>query len=322
MWEDIEDPISEVSNVKAQYQFSPRLGLSHPITDNAMLHFAYGHFFQMPPYEIMYFNGNYIAHPESIPRFGLVGNPRILPQRTTAYEVGIKYAILDLYGIDVTLFLKDINNLLATTEVRVYPYNYIVYTNDDFGSVQGIDFTFRRDLESNFGFAVNYTYQIARGNRSFAMQGFFDVYTGIPERLKEYYLDFDRRHTLSGTFSYQFNRLGSAGINFTAASGLPYTPYLGLGIVVEENSARMDWTYSVDLLLHQGIRIGRTVLDFFVTGTNLTDAKNPRYVYARSGKSWDAGEEPGGLMDSPDYIVDPSNVGPRRSIKAGLRIRL
>jgi hypothetical protein len=320
MWEDIEDPTSEVTDVKAQYQISPRLGLSHPITDNAMLHFAYGHFFQMPPYEIMYFNSNYIAYPESVPRYGLVGNPSILPQRTTAYEFGVKYAIRDVYGIDVTLFLKDIKNLLSTTEVRVYPYNYIIYTNDDFGSVQGIDFTFKRELVSDFGFSINYTYQIARGNRSFAMQGFYDVYTGNPERKKEYYLDFDRRHTFSGSFQYQFNTLGGIGVNCRLSSGLPYTPYIGLGVVVEQNSGRMDWGYSIDMLLHQGIRFGNTLLDFFISGTNLTDAKNPRYVYPRTGKPWDSGEEAGGLMGSPDYIIDPSNVGPRRTIKAGIRI--
>ena len=320
MWEDIEDPTSALEDVKTQYQISPRLGLSHPITDNAMLHFAYGHFFQMPPYEIMYFNSNYITDPEGIPRYGLVGNPSILPQRTTAYEVGVKYAIRDLYGVDVTLFLKDIKNLLSTTEVRVYPYNYIIYTNDDFGSVQGIDVTFKRELADALGFSFNYTYQIARGNRSFAMQGFYDVYTGSPERKKEYYLDFDRRHTFSGTLQYQFNESGGIGINAQLASGLPYTPYIGLGVVVEENSGRMEWSHSIDMLVHQGIRFGRTLLVFFISGKNLTDAKNPRYVYPRTGLPWDAGEEGGGLMGSPDYIIDPSNIGPRRTIKAGIRV--
>jgi len=322
MWEDIEDPTSEVTDVGPQYQISPRLGLSHPITDDAMLHFAYGHFFQVPPYEIMYFNSNYVLHPESIPRYGLVGNPRILPQRTTAYEVGIKYAIREVYGIDVTLFLKDIQNLLATTEVRVFPYDYIIYTNEDFGSVQGIDVTFQRELVSNIGFSVNYTYQVARGNRSFAMQGFYDVYTGLPERVREYFLDFDRRHTLAGTCQFMFNPRGGLGINFRLASGLPYTPYISEGVVVEENSARMEWSYSLDMLVHQGFRVGPALLDVFISGLNLTDVVNPLYVYARSGQPWDSGDLTGGLMGSYDYIIDPSNVAPRRTIKAGLRLKI
>jgi len=322
VWKDIEEPSSDTIEAEPQYQLSPRLGLSHPITDNAMLHFAYGHFFQMPPYEIMYYNSDFIAHPESIPRYGLVGNPGILPQRTTAYEVGVKYAIKEIYGIDVTLFLKDIKDLLATTEVRKFPYDYIIYTNDDFGSVQGIDITVKREAVSHFGFTVNYTYQIARGNRSFAMQGFYDVYSGLPERMKEYYLDFDRRHTVSSTFEFLTGTLGGIGINVKAASGLPYTPYISEDIVVEENSGRMDWEYSLDIMIHQGFRLGVTVVDFFIKGTNLTDAKNPRYVYLRTGEPWDSGEEAGGLMGSMDYILDPSNVGPRRTIKAGMRITL
>jgi outer membrane receptor protein involved in Fe transport len=322
MWEDIEDPTSEVTEVLVKHQISPRLGLSHPITDNAMLHFAYGHFFQRPPYEIMYFNSSYVAHPDSIPRYGLVGNPRILPQRTTAYEVGVKYSIRDIYGIDLTLFLKDIKNLLATTEVRDFPFDYILYTNDDFGSVQGIDITVNRMTVSGFGFSINYTYQVARGNRSFGMQGFYDVYTGLPERKKEYYLDFDRTHTLTSTFQYLFHELGSVGVNFRLASGLPYTPYISEGVVVEQNSARMDWSYSLDILLHQGLKLGPAIIDFFVSGMNLTDALNPLYVYPRSGKPWDSGEPAGGLMGSQDYIIDPSNVGPRRTIKAGLRVKL
>jgi len=322
MWEDIEDPSSDTIETEPQYQLSPRLGLSHPITDNAMLHFAYGHFFQMPPYEIMYYNSDFIAHPESIPRYGLVGNPRILPQRTTAYEVGVKYAVKDIYGIDITLFLKDIKDLLATTEVRKFPYDYIIYTNDDFGGVQGIDITIKRELVSHFGFQVNYTYQIARGNRSFAMQGFYDVYSGLPERMKEYYLDFDRRHTVSSTFEFLTHKLGGIGINVKAASGLPYTPYISEDVVVEENSGRMDWEYSFDIMIHQGFRLGITVVDLFIKGTNLTDAKNPRFVYQRTGEPWDSGEEAGGLMGSMDYILDPSNVGPRRTIKAGMKIIL
>lgn len=320
MWEDIEDPTSPVYDVDPSYQVSPRLGLSHPITDNSMLHFAYGHFFQTPPYEIMYFNADYIISPEEIPRYGLVGNPRIKPQRTTTYEVGMKYAIKNIYGIDVTLFLKDIKNLLATTQVRDFPYDYIIYTNEDFGSVQGFDVTIKRKLVSRFGFNINYTYQIARGNRSFAMQGFYDVYTGLPERIKEYYLDFDRRHTVAGILNIAFNDLGGMGLNFKAASGLPYTPYISEGVVVEENSARMAWEYSFDVMIHQGFNIGKTTVDFFVKGTNTTDHLNPRYVYPRSGEPWNSGELAGGLMGSQDYIMNPAYVGARRIIKAGMSV--
>ena len=110
------------------------------------------------------------------------------------------------------------------------------------------------------------------------------------------------------------------GLNFKAASGLPYTPYISEGVVVEENSARMDWEYSFDMMVHQGIKFGSTVVDFFVKGTNITDHINPLYVYSRSGEPWNTGEPAGGLMGSQDYIMNPAHVGPRRIIKAGISI--
>ncbi|RLG31351.1 hypothetical protein DRN98_06640 [Methanosarcinales archaeon] len=154
------------------------------------------------------------------------------------------------------------------------------------------------------------------------MQGFYDVYTGMPERLKEYFLDFDRRHTLSSNLKILFGQGGGLSFNVTAASGLPYTPYISEGVVVEQNSARMGWEYSFDAIAYQGFKIGGTVLEFFVKGTNLTDHKNPLYVYPRSGEPWDSGESEGGLMGSKDYIMNPSYVGPRRAVKAGMRIKL
>ena len=322
MWADINNPNSETTAVKPNFQLSPRFGLSHPITDKAMLHFAYGHFFQSPPYEIMYFNNNYITHPESIPRYGLVGNPKIQPERTTTYEVGIKYAFGEIYGLDLTLFLKDIKDLLSTTEVRVFPYDYIIYTNEDFGSVQGFDLTVAREITGRLGFDISYTYQIARGNRSFAMQGFYDVYTGMPERMREYYLDFDRRHTLSNNIELLFDEQGGLTANFRLASGLPYTPYISEGVVVEANSGRMAWEYSLDLMIYQGFKIGFGTITLFAKGINVTDHINSKYVYARTGDPWDSGDAAGGLMGSRDYVVDPSNVGQRRTIKAGLRLSL
>ncbi|MCK5456728.1 MAG: TonB-dependent receptor, partial [Melioribacteraceae bacterium] len=47
---------SEEIQVDPQLQLSPRIGLAYPITDEAVLHFAYGHFFQNPNYNALYYN--------------------------------------------------------------------------------------------------------------------------------------------------------------------------------------------------------------------------------------------------------------------------
>ncbi|NCQ16725.1 MAG: hypothetical protein GW805_00210, partial [Ignavibacteria bacterium] len=43
-------------DAKVKYQLSPRLGIAFPITDKGVIHFSYGHFFQLPSYELLYNN--------------------------------------------------------------------------------------------------------------------------------------------------------------------------------------------------------------------------------------------------------------------------
>ena len=70
-------------------QFSPRIGLSHPITERSIIYFSYGHFFQNPEYSIFYSNTRNLD-PSNLGEltFGSVGNRGIKPKKTVAYEVG------------------------------------------------------------------------------------------------------------------------------------------------------------------------------------------------------------------------------------------
>jgi hypothetical protein len=45
-------PDSLFRRAKPKYQLSPRIGLAYPITDRGVIHISYGHFFQIPPFEI------------------------------------------------------------------------------------------------------------------------------------------------------------------------------------------------------------------------------------------------------------------------------
>ena len=52
---------------------SPRLGISHPITENSVLHFSYGHFFQRPEYRFWFENMGYVAEVISVINSGRMG---------------------------------------------------------------------------------------------------------------------------------------------------------------------------------------------------------------------------------------------------------
>lgn len=320
MWEDPRNPLSPLVRARPKWQLSPRLGVAYPLTANAVLHFSYGHFFQNPPYEAAYKNPQFL-NPDSLPpQFGFVGNPNLNPQRTVAYEFGLALGFGNLYSLDLTLYAKDIWDLLSTREVRVFPYDYAVYENADFATVRGLDLTLRRRFREGIGFTLSYTLQVARGNRSFPLQGFYDAYTGQPEAVKEYYLDFDRRHSLALTASLRMPLGVQVGILSRFESGLPYTPYAPPGVVVEVNSARMPPTFTLDLLARRRFRLKGLTLEALLEVRNLTDRKNPRFVYPRTGDPWDPGDYAGVGVCTEDYAKNPAHYGPPRRIRLGLRV--
>ncbi len=174
MLEDFSRPrTSPRQRAPARWQLSPRLGLSFPISQNGAIRLAYGHFFQMPAFDYLYTNADYIYDPErGLSRaFGYAG---LEPEQTTAYEIGLQQAFSDLVGLDLVLYYKDIRNLLGTRIEVIAPgfdepfqlEKYGRYVNRDYGQVKGFLIALERRMAGGFGPSVDYTFQIARGNAS------------------------------------------------------------------------------------------------------------------------------------------------------------
>jgi hypothetical protein len=108
-------------------RLSPRIGISHPITDNTVLHFMYGHFNQRPSWTKMIANGTvsftdgnmaYSTRPDFNfdPNFLPVSyqsndmrfsNPWLGFERIIQYEIGFDQNIGDVLRLDATLYIKD-----------------------------------------------------------------------------------------------------------------------------------------------------------------------------------------------------------------------
>ena len=66
---------------KAKSQFSPRIGASFPITAQGIVHFSYGHFFQVPRFERLYENPDFKIG-FGTGNQGVVGNADLKPEQT------------------------------------------------------------------------------------------------------------------------------------------------------------------------------------------------------------------------------------------------
>ncbi|MFC2088601.1 carboxypeptidase-like regulatory domain-containing protein [Calditrichota bacterium] len=320
-------------NVPAKFKISPRIGLAHPITASTIFHFAYGHFFQMPRYYDLYRNSDL---EDILVNDALVGNAGLDPEETVAFEAGIKQQLGSDFALDITTYYKDINNLISS----FYYFSgrdYTIFINADYGRVQGIDLTLTKRYSNYFSGSLNYTYMIAMGNESDPIEG-YSQYRENDAYLKpnrNFYLDFDRRHSFDLNINVSFPRefglevfgfypLGSVAANFlvTAASGLPYTPTSrdpDATIEPEKNSARKPWVNQVDLRLSKIFHWNDLKFDVYMRVENLFDHINVQRVWTATGKPWDQGP----TSNYPkDRQANPENVDIRRTIRAGLIIRL
>lgn len=323
------DPLDSTTLVEAgsKSQFSPRIGIAHPISDKTKLHFSYGHFFQIPEFQYLFENNQYDLNV----REPLFGQANLDAERTISYEVGVSHQFSDNIAAHITAYYRDITGLIGTR--YYFPYvdgrytGYTLYVNEDYANVKGFEFTLDIRPDRHFSGGLTYTFMDAKGSASSEQE----QYPGTTESTQLYYLDFDRTHVLNASFTYQLlddegpKIFGSAifgnidmSLILKASTGAPYTPSGRDVGFVELNSLRQPGVYSIDLILGKSFNIVKTLeLRIFAEIYNLTDHRNILYVYPDTGDPDFTFE--GGYSD--EYMRDPSNYGPPRVIRLGASVK-
>ncbi|MEA3431989.1 MAG: TonB-dependent receptor [candidate division WOR-3 bacterium] len=309
----------------AKYQISPRLGIAFPITERGVLHFSYGHFFQIPPFQYLYHNPDFEVVGGELR--SLMGNANLQPQKTTIYEVGTQQQFGELIGIDVTAYYKDIRNLVATAiyELYIMGDRYAGYVNRDYGNVKGITFSLKTRPIGLLSVFADYTYQVAEGNASDPNAVFYDQQSEPPREseIQVVPLDWDQTHTINFTVvagepdKWGFSIIGRYG------SGLPYTPEyqnIRLGF---ENCEKKPETYSVDLKAHKEFLLLKTRFSIFILVSNLFDRKNEKDVYLDTGRAGYSliphyTSEVKGANTLEDFLNRPDFYSEPRKIQIGL----
>lgn len=320
------DPNSLIT-VESRSQFSPRFGIAHPISDRTKLHFSYGHFFQNPNFEPMFENNQYDLNV----REPLFGQPSLDATRTISYEVGVSHQFSDNVALNVTAYYRDITGLIGTR--YYFPFvdgrytGYTLYVNEDYANNKGVEFTLDIRPTRYFSGGLTYTYSVVKGSASSETE----QYPGTQESTQLYYLDWDRTHIFnaSGTYTIPNDEgpiiFGSQifdNMDFSlilkASSGSPYTPS-GRDIgFVEKNSLRQPGLYNIDFMIGKEFEFsGNFRLRLFAEILNLTDHRNILYVYGDTG---DPDYTTVG-NHSTEYMQDPSNYGPPRSVRLGFTMR-
>jgi hypothetical protein len=322
--------------VGSKVHLSPRLGVAYPITDRGVVHFSYGHFFQIPEFQYLYANPDF----KLIVGGGrnILGNAALNPQRTVEYEIGFQQQLSDQIGIDMTLFYKDIRDWVGTGPViETYKpsVSYSLYENKDYANVYGMTVDLEKRFSGHFGGGVAYAYQTAEGTYSNPADAFYALQNLQEPRLAMIPLNWDQRHTLTGTAT-----TGAAGwvatLQYKLRSGRPYTPSYASGSFVggstysglRDNSGRLPLNSQFDLMLHKRFRVGGAEVGFLVTVYNLFDQKGETAVYTETGSArYSANIDPQTIPVDParvgtveDFLRQPTWFIPPRQVQAGFTV--
>src|SRR5690242_10858943 len=154
-----------------------------------------------------------------------MGNPDIRPEKTVQYQFGYKQSITDDFGADVTLFYKDIRDLLGIEFINTYnDAQYVRWTNVDFGNVVGFTVSLTR---RNFGLlsgTLDYTWQLAQGDASDPRETADRAAAGEDPRPRLVPFSWDQRHTLNLTATLSRPERYTVSTIVRISSGQPYTP--------------------------------------------------------------------------------------------------
>ncbi|MCX6173125.1 MAG: TonB-dependent receptor [Ignavibacteriales bacterium] len=322
-------PDSLMTTAKAKYQFSPRIGISYPITDKGAIHISYGHFFQIPPFEYLYQNPNF-----RIPLTGdfpnnignTIGNADLAAQQTIMYEIGLQQELTPEIGVTLTAYYKDIRNLLGT-EIHIKNdfRKFSKLINRDYGAVKGFTVSLEKKFSEGFGASLDYTFQIAKGDASDPNDAFDKAQANPPiESNKQLVpLNWDRRHSLNFTITAGVPRDFIASAIGRLGSGLPYTPSLINQRTGLENSDSKPAYFNVDLYLTKYLELFGQQFSVFLKVYNLFDTANEINVFGDTGRAGytleltRAQEAPRGVNTLQEFFTRPDFYSSPRQISLG-----
>jgi outer membrane receptor protein involved in Fe transport len=339
-------------------RLSPRLGISHPISDNQMLYFSYGQFSKRPKPQFVYAKLSPSAAQSSFQKFG---NPDLNPETTVAYELGIQTQFSNNDVLSVTAYYKDIFDYASTksakiTSARLSSTNYITYVNQDYATSRGIEAEYRKRIGKWFNGSLSGSYSITTGKSSTPDQAVLVAQGSDFERVKENYMEWDRplQFNLATTFTVlKGEPLFGIGKGFLEdytlyihtfyESGKRYTPYIWVGTITTNNrpdyevdnsnylGAVGEYWFWVDVNFEKNFDVMGLDMVFSVQIKNLLDNKNAAIINPVTGRAYEYGDPTPLSWNDPLYPqlqapvkafpIDPSRYLAGRNIIFGLRMK-
>ena len=323
----------------------PRLGVSHPISDNQMLFFNYGHFSKRPRPQFVYAKLGNISSKSAYQKFG---NPNLNPETSVIYELGIRHKFSENSVINFTSYYKDIFDYVQTTTLTGIPRigSAIFYINLDYARSRGVEIEYKTRIGKYFSGNINGSYSIATTKASSPDVGLLVAQGSISEEpIKETFAVWDRPWQMSANANLRLPKgtgpeilgiqpLSDWNINMRwfAQAGRRFTPVEFVYYRSQDNrpvyTTAEDQTlaYSklgtmwkwADLSIKKFFRIRKFQYVFTLEVKNLFNDKNAVIINPVTGEAYEYGDLTPVSWNDPLYpdltfpVSDPYPLNPAR----------
>ncbi|MBO4504492.1 MAG: TonB-dependent receptor [Bacteroidales bacterium] len=274
------------TDYKAQWSVMPRISFSFPVSDNSLF-YAHYNIITSRPTNLQISPVDYLFISKRNSANDIINNPNMKPQQSIDYEIGFRQKIGAKSAISISAYYSEKRNQIQSYRFSgAYPNTYYSYQNIDFGTVQGVTFSYRMNRTKNLTLSANYTLQYAKGTGSGSTSQLNILAAGQPNLRTLTNLSFDQRHSIGVNLDYRFGDgveydgpkgkkeimgedgkptikeiqwLANTGISllFSARSGTPYTrsstPYSTIvsgtasQLAGSINGSNTPWQFQADL---------------------------------------------------------------------------
>lgn len=156
-------PLRAKNDVKPYWFFSPRIGVSHPISDEAAMYFSYSRSYTPPPYSRLY--GSYrevLGAAGGLPQFASLNQQ---PTTASNYEIGAQWEFVPKkFGLTFSAYLRDIQNYsYQQVTLNLANGSNAMWITSQYADARGVEFGIQALRQTYFDFItvqgrLNYSY--------------------------------------------------------------------------------------------------------------------------------------------------------------------
>ncbi len=266
-------------------KISPRLGISHPISENAKMYFNYGHFYSMPGSGEMYRIRYRPPRPDEISH---LGNPNLDLPRTVAYELGFDFNVGQMFKVQLAGYYKDIGDQIGPVGYTNFggSVDYTTYNNSNYQDTRGAEIRIEKRYGQWVRGWINYDYRVTTSGYVGRRQYYED-----PRRQRLYGLHNPyQERPLARPIARAFIQIGAPVEWGPRLGGIPVLGDLNLSWLFYYRSGEYEtwdpletyelkdnihWRgeYNVDAKLTKRFRIGQYVFSIFADVRNIFNIK-------------------------------------------------